>query len=176
MKTLMLGLVATALLTAGATLAVTPAKSTKTVPKGEEYHHLLMLDVKEAAEHAKSLHHYAKTHAEHFDKAVATKHLDELAKNLDGVQSNMTSLEQELGTDKGTIAPQLDMIKSDEQSSRENLDALKTQMAKATPDPTFVADKSGAIYTSMSSAVEHHHKAMAKRGVKEPPKPSPESK
>lgn len=172
MKSLMLGMVAVVMLTAGATLAVTPARSTKHVaPKGEEYHHLLMLDVKEAAEHAKTLHHYARTHVEHFDKAVATKHLDELTKNLDGVQSNRTSLEQELGADQGAIRPQLDLIRTDEQTARENLDALKAEMAKATPDIGLIADKSNAIYTVMSSAGEHHHRAMMMRGVKEPVTP-----
>ena len=50
--------------------------------------------MREAAEHAKTLHHYATVHGEHLDKAVVTKHVDELTKNLDGVKTELGSVEQ----------------------------------------------------------------------------------
>ena len=59
-----LGLVYCALLVASIAMAAqSPNKPAKAEAKGTEYHHLLMLDIKESVEHAKALNHYAKMHA-----------------------------------------------------------------------------------------------------------------
>lgn len=170
MKRLIVGIAAAALFAAGAALAVTPTKATKHVPvPGEEYHHLLMLDMREAAEHAQVLRHYAESHGAHLDKAVVMKHVDELSKNLDGVRTELADLEQKIpATDKTSIDPQLTNIRTQEQAARGDLETLKAEAAKETPDAAVIGEKSKAIYAAMSAAKQHHQRAMAKRRVHEP--------
>ena len=167
-----IALIAMTAFAAGAALAATPAKTAKHVPvKGEEYHHLLMLDVREAAEHAKTLRYYAQAHTRHMDRTVVMKHVDELTKNLDGVREELGKLEQNIeAKDKTLVDTHLATIQSEEQTARQNLDVLKTEAAKDTPDASVIAEKSKAIYAAMTTADEHHRRAMVKRGVQEPPK------
>jgi hypothetical protein len=174
MKRTILGivLVACAVLLSGAA----PAKMTAAKPAvapGEEYHHLLMLDVREAVQHAKTLHHYAQAHARHLDKGVVMKHVDELSKNLEGVRTNLTDLAQNVGTkDKEATDEHLAAIRADQEKASGELDLLKAEAAKEAPDASLIVAKSKAIYTAMSSADTRHRKTMAKHGIHEPAAPA----
>ncbi|MGE5179530.1 MAG: hypothetical protein ACM3PF_10580 [Bacteroidota bacterium] len=157
------------LLLVGSVLA---APKGKAPVKGEGYHHLLALHVREAAEHAKTLHHYATVHADHLDKAIVTKHVDELAKNLDGVKTELGSVEQSVEpAEKSKVETNLATIRAENDRAQTALDALKAEVAKEQPSATVIADQSKLIYTAMITAEGHHQKAMAKRGVAEPKKP-----
>jgi hypothetical protein len=141
---------------------------------GEEYHHLLMLDVREAVQHAKVLHEYATLHAKHLDKAVMTKHVDEITKNLEGVRTELTDVEQNVNAlEKTTVEGQLSTIRTDQQKALADLDVLKAEVAKDAPNAGVIAAKSKAIYLEMTSANQHHHKVMVQRGVHEPSEPKP---
>ena len=158
------------LLLVGFVLGATPKG--KAPVKGEGYHHLLALDVREAAEHAKTLHHYAVVHREHLDKAIVTKHVDELAKNLDGVKTELGSVEQSVEpAEKSKVETNLATIRAENDRAQTALDALKAEVAKEQPSATVIADQSKLIYSAMITAEGHHQKAMAKRGVAEPKKP-----
>ncbi len=150
-----------------------PVKETgSTEVKGAEYHHLLMLDLKEAGEHARVLHHYAQFHAKHLDKQVVMRHVDELTKNLDGVRTELADVEQNVNEpEKASVEPRLSTIRSEEEKARQDLVALKAEEAKDQPDATVIAAKSRAIYEAMVQAGEHHRKAMTTRGVREPAEP-----
>ncbi len=166
---LLLGLV---LLVAGAaTTPTTPAKPK--VTKSEPYDHLLMLDIREAAEHAKTLHHYASMHGKDLDKAVVDKHVAELDKNVGAIETELTDVEKNVPEgDKTKVETHLTTIRTEEQKAKTDLDELKTETAKPTMDPKIVAEKSKGIYEAMSTAREHHGKAMMKRGVHEPAAPT----
>jgi FKBP-type peptidyl-prolyl cis-trans isomerase len=156
---------------AGLALGAAPGKG-KAPAKGEEYHHLLALHVREAAEHAKALHHYAIVHREHLNKAIVTKHVDELAKNLDGVKTELASVEQSVEpAEKSKVEMNFTTIRSENDRAQTALDALKAEVAKEQPSATVIADQSKLIYTAMTTAEGHHMKAMARRGVHEPKKP-----
>ena len=168
MKRIITGVVAAALI-AGAAWAVTPPKVTKSAPKGEEYHHLLMLDLQESAEHARILRHYAETNRGNLQAAVVEKHVAEIEKNLAGVRTELNDLEQHIsGTDRSSIDSQLASIRAHEQTAQEDLATLKAEAAKTAPNATVVAEKAKAIYTAMSAGNDSHRRAMAKRNVKDP--------
>lgn len=158
----------------GMILGAVPSTKGKAVVRGEEYHHLLALDVKEAAEHARTLHHYATVHAAHLDKAVVAKHVEELTKNLEGVRTELADVEKNVEpaeTGKG-VEINLGAIRTESGKAQTALDELKTEAAKDAPSATVIAEKSRVIYVAMTAAEEHHHKAMVKRGVPEPKKPA----
>ena len=151
----------------------TPAKETKPAEvKGTEYHHLLQLDIKEAVEHAKTLNHYAKFHATALEKDVVMRHVDELAKNLDGVRTEIGRVEQSAAEPGKPVDSRLTMIRKHEELARQDLEVLKAEMAKPKPEATVIEAKSKAIYETMSQAEESHKGVMAKRGVHEPAKPA----
>src|SRR5512140_1650020 len=125
------------LLLVGFVLGATPKG--KAPVKGEEYHHLLALDVREAAEHAKTLHHYAPVHGEHLNKAIVTTHGDELAKNLDGVKTELGSVEQSVEpAEKSKVETILATIRTENDRSQTALDALKAEVAKEHPSETAI--------------------------------------
>lgn len=170
MKRIVAALAVAAVFVAGAAMAVTPVQPTHKAVKGEEYHHLLMLDVREAGEHARTLQHYALTHEKNLDRAVVTKHVDELSRNLDGVQTELAQVEQQVGTsEKPSMQTSLNTIGDQQKVARENLDLLRTELAKTTPEASVIAQKSEAIAKAMAVAGEHHRRIMTKRGVHEVP-------
>lgn len=171
MKGIRLLVAAVVVLAAGAALAAT---STHMV-KGEESHHLLMLDVREAATHAKTLNHYAGTHAKDLDKAVLMKHIDELTRNLEGIRTELGDVEQKMGsTDKAKVEKDLATIRTEEEKAWRDLETLKTEAAKPTPDPNVIEFQSKAILSAMRTADQRHNQVMVKRGVHEP-KETPQS-
>ena len=148
-------LVGVVMLAAGVALAgtTTPLGTVK----GEEYHRLLMLDVREAAAHAKTLNHYAGTHPKDLEKGVLMKHIDELTRNLEGVRTELADVEQTMGpTDKAKVDTHLATIRTEEQKAWKDLEVLKTETAKVAPDPAVIEWQSKAIYTSMRNADEQH--------------------
>ena len=167
------GLVYCAVLVAGIAMAAqSPNKPVKAEAKGTEYHHLLMLDIKESVEHAKALNHYAKMHATALDKEVVTKHVDELAKNLDGVQTELGLIEKHTAAPGKPADTEITTIRQQEGIARQDLEALKAEMAKPAPAATVIEQKSLAIYHAMTRATETHKGLMAKHGVKAPEQPA----
>lgn len=166
------GLVCCMVLVAGIAMAAqSPNKPAKPEAKGTEYHHLLMLDIKEAVEHAKALNHYAKMHATELDKEVMTKHVDELTKNLDGVQTEIGLVEKSTAEPGKPTDTEITGIRQQENLARRDLDALKAEMAKPKPEATVIEAKSKAIFDTMTRATETHKGLMAKNGVKAPKEP-----
>ncbi len=159
-----------ALFVAGTALAqakLTPsAKHTEV--KGEEYHHLLMLDLREAVDHARVLNHYARTHSARLERDVVDKHVEELSRNLDGIKTGLVNVEEKMGAEKGAAEPQLTQISRQEELARQDLDALKLAMSTGDLDRTVIAQKSQSIYEALSAAHQHHRKLMSQRGVHEP--------
>ena len=168
-----LGLVYCAVLVAGIAMAAqSPNKPVKAEAKGTEYHHLLMLDIKESVEHAKALNHYAKMHATALDKEVVTKHVDEIAKNLDGVQTELGLVEKSTAESNKPADIEIVTIRHQEEIARLDLEALKAEMAKPKPEATVIEQKSMAIFQTMTRATETHKGLMTKHGVKPPGQPT----
>ena len=162
-----------AVLVAG--LALGQSKTTheaKSAPvKGTEYHHLLMLDLDEAVQHAKALNHYARTHKTDLAKDVVTRHVDELSKNLEGVEKELPLVEEHAGKNASGLESQLSTIREEAQKARQDVADLQAETAKDKPEPSVIESKSKAIYTAMSEASEHHRQVMTKRGVQKPAEP-----
>jgi len=152
--------------------AANPPTPVKTEIKGTEYHHLLMLDLKEAKEHARALNHYAKLHTTNLDRQVVTRHVDELVKNLDAAQAELGEVGQNVGTyEKAAVDPRLSMIRTEEEKARQDVDALKLEAASDKPNASVIAVRTRAVYEAMEKATEHHRRVMVARGVHEPEEP-----
>ncbi len=139
--------------------------------ESEGYHHLLMLDQREAAEHAKVLHHYVLNHAKELDRAIVAKHVDEIDRNLQGVRDELTKLE-EASKGESTISKQLTLIREHQTKAMGIFETLKAEAQK----PTLNADRlkyvSSDLYQTLRSASGEHNKTMAKVGVREPSQPT----
>ena len=144
----------------------TPPKAAEV--KGEGHHDLLSLDLREAAEHARVLNHYARTHPSNIEKSVVTKHLDELTRNLDGIREQLSKVQENMGTYSAATKPRLALIDKQEVIARQELEALKATITADRFDPNVITWKSQLIRAAMVTAEEHHRTIMAKRGVHEP--------
>src|SRR5512143_3422410 len=62
------------------------------------YFHLLLLDQREAMEHVKALHEYADHHGDALDPLVLCRHVDDLGRNIQGMQDDLVMIEKAPGT------------------------------------------------------------------------------
>ena len=179
MRALMIGAL---LLCVGGAPAI--ARAADTAPKGapkevresrdEAQHHLLMLDLREAAEHAKTLHHYAAVHAGNLDSVVVKRHADELAKNLEGIEAGLKAIEENPDPRGGIpFEPKLADVRDLERRAWHEVDALHVEAAKSKPDRHVVAASALTIWQDMSRAVEHHRDVMQRHDIREPEPPAP---
>ncbi len=152
-------------------IAVAQGQVRKTDRNGEGYHHLLLLDQREAVEHAKSLNFYVRHHAPDLDHQVLVKHIDELGRNLTGMQDELGKVEEVASTEKKSIAPDVAEIKNHQLKARLEFEALRLEAQKEKPEPIRLEAKSLAIYDELKQADAHHHKIMRAHGVREADEP-----
>ncbi len=146
---------------------------TQTAAKESEgYHHLLMLDQREAGEHAKALHHYVLHHANALDRAIVAKHVDELGRNLQGMRDELTKLE-EVSKGEVPIPRQLTQIREHQTKAMRIFETLKSEAQKPALNAEALQFISSDLYGTLRLASGQHNKTMTKLGIREPTPPHP---
>jgi hypothetical protein len=163
-----------ALLAGGALLACGVSRAAPLVPprgpeaevRDEAQHQLLMLDLREAVDHARTLHHYARVHVKDLESDIVGRHVDELTRNLQSIESALGAFEQRAGGVENTaVRARLAAIRMQQQIARSDLDALKQEVAREQPDRRVILERSRAIDRALTLAQEHHRTLMSWRGV-----------
>lgn len=149
-------------------LAVVQSQAAKPQPKFEGYHQLLLLDQREAIQHAKVLDVYVRHHAQDLDPEVLAKHIDELGRNLTGMQNELERIEGIDLVEKKALDPQAAEIRDHQLKARLEFEALKLEAKAEKPNPEKIQMKAIVIYNELRQADAHHHKVMEAAGVREP--------
>jgi hypothetical protein len=135
------------------------------------YHHLLMLDQREAAEHLKALHFYAQQSDNALDPAIVSRHVDELGRNLTGMREEISRLEQ-VTLSGVSVAPQLADVRLNQERAAALVENLKAAAEQPSPRPEQIRSISFDAYQYLRTASAEHGRVMSKLGVREPMQPS----
>jgi hypothetical protein len=155
----------------GIALAVTGGQATKVQGAGDAYHILLMLDQRETVEHAKALNYYLHHRTGDLDRDVLGKHVDELSRNLTGMQDELEKIENRASFEKVSLPPQVAQIREAQLGARLEFEALKMEALKPDADVTRLEAKSLAIYDQLRLAAKLHEKMMETLRVELPGDP-----
>lgn len=148
-----------------------PFAQKKAPAKGEEHHHLLTVSLRNAAEHAKALAHYA-TVNKVLKKEIAKEHGDAIGKYLEAAQKHLTAIEGQMTADQKTaVEKNLSDLDSALAGAGMHYTELKVELAKETLDPAIIKAHSTGVYTELQKAIAAHKAMMTKHGVQEAKEP-----
>jgi hypothetical protein len=144
----------------------------KMVAKGEEHHHLLTVSLKNAAEHAKALAHYA-TVNKVLKKEIAKEHGDAIGKYLEAAQKHLTAIEGQMTAEQKTVVEKnLSDLDSALAGANMHYTELTAELAKETLDPGMIKAHATGVYTELQKAIADHKAMMTKHGVQEAKEPT----
>lgn len=132
------------------------------------YIHLLLLDQREAMEHVKALHEYADHHGDAMDPIVLCRHVDEIGKNIQGMQEDLTLIEKAQGT---SLARWTSRIREDQIAAATSYAALKTQCEEPLPRPERIKSLAYNLWLDLRPMAKQDHRLMMKLAVFEPMAP-----
>jgi hypothetical protein len=138
------------------------------IPKPEE-HVAMGVYLKNAAEHAKALFFYAKSNAQ-LSKELVAEHVEEIGRSLAAAKRHYAVIESAVAAD-AKMQKHHEAIKDAYTKASELYAALKTEAAKASPDPTAVKDSASGIFSAFRGAERGHKPMKAIHKVKEPTDP-----
>jgi hypothetical protein len=132
------------------------------------YMHLLLLDQREAMEHVKALHEYADHHGDAMDPLILCRHVDDLGRNIQGMQDDLAMIEKAPGT---PVASWTKKIRGQQVDAAKTYAALKAQCEESTVRPERVKSLAFDLYLRLRPMSKQDHRMMMRMAVLEPMSP-----
>lgn len=132
------------------------------------YFHLLLLDQREAMEHVKTLHEYADHHGDALDPLVLCRHADDLGRNIQAMQDDLTMIEKAPGT---SVASWTKRIRGQQAEAAKSYAALKAQCEEPVVRPERVKSLAFDLYLKLRPMSKQDHRMMMRMAVLEPMSP-----